>query len=106
MKIYFGKAPTQELNGFGTDGLMEHDGEFYSGCVEFGSNPGGIEDVVISDGCGRGIPLSVDTLLEVCAALCECINIGREISAAEELKEYVESSKNIAAVREFGHIHY
>lgn len=106
MKIYFGKASDQDVNVFGTDGLLEHNGDFYSGCVEFGSNPGGIEDVMIMDGCNRRLPISVDNLYEVCVILSEFSNLHGEITAAEELREYVESADNEAATCEHGHIHY
>lgn len=106
MKIYFGLANASEVNEFGTDGLLEHSGDYYSGVVEFGSNPGGIEDVMISDGCGRQIPISVEDLFGLCNALSECANIHSEIAQAEELKDYVESRYNEASVCGEGHVHY
>lgn len=106
MKIYFGQVSTEDLSEFGTEGLLENNGNYYSASVEFGSNPGGLEDVTISDGCGRYIPISVEDLVGLCTALCEVANISKEIKHAEELLEYVESKHNTAEVCKAGHIHY
>ena len=106
MKIYFGKATEQELDDFGSEGLIPHNGNYYSGSVEFGSNAGGIEDVVIEDGCNRAIPVSVTNILELCTILCEYANIKTELESAEELKEFVESENNSAHICEHGGIHY
>lgn len=103
MKIYFGKS--DDTITFGTDGLLEHDGDYYSGVVEFGSNPGGIEDVLIQDGCGRRIPVSVDHLFELCTILSEFSNIRGEIARGQEMQEYVESDE-AAVTCANGHIHY
>jgi hypothetical protein len=62
MKYYFGKVPAQDVNTFGDDGLFEHDGTYYYNQLEIGSNPGGYEDFVISDTCGRSIPISTDMI--------------------------------------------
>ena len=106
MKIYYGEVSNQDILDFGTDGLVENDGNYYNGYVEFGSNPGGLDDVVIADGCGRAIPVSVRDLFALCTALSEISNISDEIHQADRLKEYAESSEETAYVCEQGHLHY
>ena len=103
MKIYFGQT---EIDEFGSDGLVQCDGGYYTGVVEFGTNPGGIEDVMISDGCGRRIPISVDHLQQLISALGECATLRREIDEGEQLRADVESDGMYGTVCEFGHIHY
>lgn len=106
MKIYFGEVTQQDLDQWGTDGLLQRDGRYFSGAVEFGTNAGGIDDVVIEDGCGRSIPLSVDNLFEIAVALSECAKIYHEIQEAQHLQEEIESPFTYGTVCEQGHIHY
>ena len=62
MIYYFGKVPSNDVTAFGSDGLFEHEGDYYYNKVEVGSNPGGMEDFVLSDTCGRSIPISTDLI--------------------------------------------
>lgn len=67
MKYYFGQIPAGDADMFG-DELFVDAGDAYYGMVEFGTNPGGIDDFVISDTAGRSIPLSIDhidTIIQV-----------------------------------------
>lgn len=106
MRIYFGEASERDVEEFGTDGLLEDRGQHYAYAVEFGSNPGGIEDVMLRDGCGRQVPVAVDHIPHMIKALAECYSMSAEIQAAQELREFVESEDNTAAVCEHGHLHY
>jgi len=104
MRIYFGEATDTE--DFGTEGLLQSRGQFYDYMVEFGTNPGGLDDVVIIDGCGRTMPVALEHVKQLIKALQECHTIGSEIQEGEQLREFVESTDNTAAVCEHGHIHY
>lgn len=107
MKIYFGLITNpDELDMFGTSGLLEFEGEYFSGAVEFGTNPGGLEDVTISDGCGRSIPISVNYLEQLNTVLREMRKIHEEISEADRLREEVESGDLNGSICQYGHIHY
>ena len=106
MRIFIGQASEIDVYNFGTSGLLENEGKYYSAVVEFGSNSGGIEDIMISDGCGRSIPISTTHVLQLCTALSECENIHTELTTAEELKEFAEDYDNVATVCENGHVHY
>lgn len=106
MRIFIGEASAQDMEVFGTDGLIENQGSFYSLEVEYGSNPGGTEDVVIRDGCGRSIPVSVQDVFALCKALSECSNINHELVEAARLQDFVENAENTAYICEHGHLHY
>lgn len=81
MKYYFGKVPKQDVITFGDDGLFEHEGSYYYNQLEIGSNPGGIEDFVISDTCGRSIPVSTDMISDLARIF---IDIKAMLSTIEE----------------------
>ena len=106
MKIYFGEVSEQELDEFGTDGFLQRDGRYFSGAVEFGTNAGGIDDVVVMDGCGRSIPLSVEHLGQIVAAFQECGALYNEIAEAEQLRNDVTNVFSYGTVCEHGHVHY
>ena len=106
MRIYFGEASERDVEDFGTDGLLENRGQFYAHSVEFGSNMGGVEDIMLQDGCGRQVPVAVEHIPALMKALMECYTIAQDIREAEELREFAESNDNTAAVCENGHIHY
>lgn len=107
MKIYFGLiTDSDELDMFGTSGLLEFEDKYFSGAVEFGTNPGGIEDATISDGCGRSIPISVTSLPQLITILKEIQAIHEEISEGERRREEVESGEVNGSVCQYGHLHY
>lgn len=106
MRIYFGEVNERDVEEFGSDGLLGNRGQFYAYSVEFGSNSGGVEDVMLSDGCDRGLPIAVEHIPQLIKALTECYSISTEIRAADELREFAESNFNTAAVCEHGHLHY
>lgn len=60
MKIYFGKIDQETIDQFGVDGAFEHEGEFYWFQMEYGTNPGGMDEVAITDTCGRYLPMPLE----------------------------------------------
>jgi hypothetical protein len=87
MKIYFGNA-NDDMFG---DGLFEvADNQFYYG-VEHGTGPGGLDEVRIFDGCNRYLPIHLEAIPELIAALQEVQTIGKAIKEAERLTERAES---------------
>lgn len=88
MKFLIGQVSTQDLEMFGDEGHFEHDGDLFYNMVEIGTNPGGIDDFVISDSIGRSVPLSTEHLSEIISALTniqsylETINEGKLAEAA------------------------
>lgn len=88
MKIYFGNADTD----FGSDGLFEvQDTHYYYG-VEYGTGPGGSDEFRIFDGCGRSVPLHLEALPELRAALNEIDNIREMRARVQELVDRAESN--------------
>jgi hypothetical protein len=91
MKIYFGSQEKDVV--LDTDGMFHTESEpdfyFYYG-VEFGSNPGGINEVVIFDGCERSVPIDTESIPALIDALQRCYDINQQIEEAEELKVSVE----------------
>lgn len=89
MNIYFSEA-TDDIFDFGDEGTFyveDHgtDRYFYNG-VEHGTNPGGMDEVRIFDGCGRSIPIAVDNIPELVAALQYCYNNVNTINQAKQLE--------------------
>ena len=87
MKIYFGDANDDIF----ADGLFTvGENQFYYG-VEHGTNPGGLEEVSIFDGCKRSVPLHIEAIPQLIAALQEVQAIGVAAKKAQELTERAES---------------
>jgi hypothetical protein len=87
MKIYFGDANNDTF----ADGLFTvSDNQFYYG-VEHGTNPGGLEEISIFDGCKRFIPLHIEAIPELIAALQEVLTVNEAIKRAQELTDRSES---------------
>jgi hypothetical protein len=86
MKYYFGKVPQQDVETFGNEGLYEHEGQYYYNQLEIGSNPGGWEDFVISDTCGRSIPVSTEQIPELARVLLDIKLMMNTIQEAEALQ--------------------
>jgi hypothetical protein len=93
MKINFAQVPHADIDTFGDEGLFGPDvaGNFYYNQLEYGTNPGGTDEVAITDGCERYMPISVNNIPELILALQEALRIANEIKFAKEITTYVES---------------
>jgi hypothetical protein len=93
MKINFAQVPHEDIDMFGEDNLFGPDesGEFYYNFVEYGTNPGGTDEVAIHDGCDRYMPISMDHVPELIQALAECYKIYIGLKHSERIQELVES---------------
>jgi hypothetical protein len=94
MKINFAQVPANDVDTFGDEGLFGPDvnGNFYYNYLEFGTNPGGVDEVAISDGCGRYMPIAVDNIPDLIAALTEVARISDTLTLARQLESYAEST--------------
>ena len=94
MKINFAQVPAQDVDTFGESGLFGPDrgGNFYYNYLEFGTNPGGTDEVSITDGCGRYMPIAVDNIPDLIAALTEVARISDTLTLARQLEMYAEST--------------
>jgi hypothetical protein len=88
MKIYFGNA-NEDLFA---DGLFELNGSQYYYGVEHGTNPGGMDEVSIFDGCNRFLPVHMEAIPELIAALQEVQKIGEAVKLAKEMTARAESN--------------
>lgn len=93
MKINFAQVPATDVDAFGDDELFGPDsgGQFYYNYLEFGTNPGGTDEVAIVDGCDRFMPIAVDNIPELIKALQECYTIAKTLEAAQSIEDYVNS---------------
>lgn len=94
MKIMFSQVPANDVDVFGEDGLFGPDqsGNFYYNYVEYGTNPGGTDEVAIVDGCDRFMPIMVDNIPDLIKALQEIHTISQALKSAERITEYVTSN--------------
>ncbi len=88
MKIYFGNA-NQDLFA---DGLFVLNGNQYYYGVEHGTNPGGMDEVSIFDGCNRLLPVHMEAIPELIAALQEIQKIQETIAEARQMTARAESN--------------
>jgi hypothetical protein len=93
MKINFAQVPANDVDTFGDEGLFGPDesGDFYYNYVEYGTNPGGTDEVAIHDGCNRFMPIAVENIPDLIAALDECYKISQSLRMAEKTEAYVTS---------------
>lgn len=88
MKIYFGNASDDIFS----DGLFTcNTNQFYYG-VEHGTGPGGLDEVRIFDGCNRYLPVHVEAIPELIAALQEVQSINQAVQKAKEMTDRAESN--------------
>lgn len=70
MKLYFAPA-TSPANDeyYDLDGSFRVAGNNYWMYLEYGTNPGGLDEVAIHDGCDRFVPVHIDHIGELIEAL-------------------------------------
>ena len=93
MKIYFSQVPHEDIDTFGDEGLLgpNKHGDFFYNQVEFGTNPGGIDEVAISDGCNRYMPISIESIPELIRVLDFFYNSKVELDKRDRVLAIVES---------------
>lgn len=93
MKIYFSQVPHEDIDTFGDEGLLGPNkaGDFFYNQVEFGTNPGGLDEVAISDGVGRYMPLCVETIPQLIQALEFFYNTKMKLDAYNKVMAIAES---------------
>jgi hypothetical protein len=106
MKIYFSQVPADDVDNFGDEGLFgpNQNGDYFYNQVEFGTNPGGTDEVAISDCCDRYMPISIDSIPDLIVALETCYNTKTQMDNHAKVIAVVESDTE-AYVHD-DHIHY
>jgi hypothetical protein len=94
MKIYIGQIEGSEIDEFGDDGLVGPDsnGNYYGQYVEIGTNAGGMDEVAIGDGCDRMVPIAVETLPDLIAALQDIQNDIETLNVAKRIKKLMKGN--------------
>ena len=91
MNIYFGavnKSEVQDEDGmYVAEDAPNH--MFYYG-VEYGTNPGGTDEVLIFDGIERSVPIDIESVPALITALARYYKVYTGLSLAEQIKEQVE----------------
>lgn len=92
MKTYFSPCTPDDAEELGIEGTFTTGGKHFYNYVEFGTNPGGIEEVSIVDGCGRYVPVCIDDVPDLIAALQDAYTTAQEIALAEKVLQCVHSN--------------
>jgi hypothetical protein len=99
MQIYFGAVAADEV--FDTDSMFvseqDNDNYFYYG-VEYGSNPGGTEEIMIYDGIGREVPIDMASVPALIEALSTYLEIHETMLPFERLRDVVFSTDETATI--------
>lgn len=103
MNIYFGRAPADEFDFSDLFKVKRNDEvEHYYQAVEFGTNPGGTDEVRIYDTCNRSIPIAVETIPELVEALNHCYNMHEKLRDAKAALERAETNAVAVSEEEWG----
>lgn len=93
MKYFIGQVPAIDVINFGTDDLFEYGGDYYYNVIEFGTNPGGMEDFVISDTVGRSLPISIEHISVLIEALEDIQGSLESIQVGKNAEEFINSNE-------------
>lgn len=90
MNIYFGAVNKSEVED--EDGMFVSDDApnhmFYYG-VEYGTNPGGMEEVVIFDGIERSVPIDIESVPALVKALAAYYKVHASLQLAKGIEAQV-----------------
>jgi len=97
MKINFAQVPADDVDMFGDEGLFgpDDDGNFYYNYVEYGTNPGGMDEVAITDGCNRYMPISMEHVPCLIDALLTAYRLHLTQKSAETELEMIASNQEM-----------
>jgi hypothetical protein len=92
MQIYFGKASDEVVDATGFNGLfISKDSEsFYTYGIDFGTRD--TDEITIYDGLDRRVPIDVDSIDDLIAALERVQEYRDQVKAAERFSNNVTSS--------------
>jgi len=94
MKIYFHEANLDEYTDaedvFTAPELDKH----YWQYIEYGTNPGGLEEFAIYDTVGRFIPIDIEAINDLIQALYRVKELHNSITNGEQSMQLAESNAN------------
>lgn len=95
MKINFAQVSQEDLEYFGHDELFHNtdNTKHYYFTLEYGTNPGGMEEVAIHDGCNRYMPIAIDNIPEMITAFQEIYSIAKELQLAQKITNLANSDQ-------------
>jgi hypothetical protein len=95
MKIYFNQVPDSDVQFFDGSGLFGPNdyGNFFYNYVEYGSNPGGLEEVMIVDGCDREIPVNMEAVPDLIRALEKSYEMWMHIKTSDSFAKIAQNSE-------------
>lgn len=92
MKTFFSPCASVDADDIQGQGVFSVADKYFYNYVEFGTNPGGIDEVSIVDGCGRYMPVCIDDVPDLIAALQDMYQTAQEIALAERVLACVNSN--------------
>lgn len=87
MKFYFSKQDSE----FYSDSNFVDKEDSYNFCVEYGTNPGGTEEVLIQDNCDRVMPINIADLPQLIRILATVVDTANCVAEAEALFEDINN---------------
>lgn len=92
MQIYFGAVPQDQV--FDADAMFvseqDDDNYFYYG-IEYGSNPGGKDEVLVYDGLDRMVPIDIESVPAMIRALETAYLLHTSAKSAQDFLDRVNS---------------
>lgn len=89
MKYYFGPVNANDLYSVDAFASSDNDNDLFFYGVEFGTNPGGMEEVMIFDSCNRAIPIDIDNVPALIDILKGLLKAKASIDRAEKLQDFI-----------------
>lgn len=91
MQIYFGAVPQDDV--FDADAMFvsdkDNDNYFYYG-IELGSNPGGLDEVLVYDGLDRYVPVDIESIPAMIKALETAYDLAKQYNLDRQQLDTVE----------------
>lgn len=94
MKIYFNQVQNSDVQFFGDSGIFGPNGNnnFFYNYVEYGTNPGGLDEVMIADGCDREIPINMEAIPDLVQALHKAYQLWEKINFSHKIQTIAENN--------------
>jgi hypothetical protein len=85
MKIYFSKVPA----GYDDSEVFNFKGDNFYSNVEYGTNPGGLDEIMITDSVGRSMPVCVEDITDLITILMIMREAATAATVATDMLDYI-----------------